>query len=125
MTPLVPGTRPVAGHALSDVVAGAGLAPATVPVSKLLAVSADALELHGTGVEPLPVSRGNEIDGSSGHGREATPVASALLASLVADADGHQRDVRNVADSKAPHTRTLREGLYLTPEGVLTERASL
>ena len=125
MNPLVPGARPVAGHARRDVVAGAGLASTAVPVPEVLAVGADALELHGSCVQPLLVSRGDEIDGSSGHGREATPVASVLLASLIADADGHQRDVRNVADPKAPHTRTLREGLYLTPQGTLVERASL
>ena len=54
-----------------------------------------------------------------------TPVASALLAAAVADADGHQQDVRNVADARAPHSQTLRETLYVTPQGALVERASL
>lgn len=54
-----------------------------------------------------------------------TPVASALLAALVADADGHQADIRNVADPSTPHTQTLREGLCVTPQGTLVERASL
>lgn len=76
MSALVPHAVSPTQHALTNVVAGAPLAPAAVPVPRLLAVGADALELHHPGVATLHVGGGVEADWlSATHDREGTPVA--------------------------------------------------